>query len=292
MSLTEKPARRSRHAWLNALGGEDMPRTLELADGVYEHRKTYKHDFFAATGLYDGPSGLVILKLGRCAPLFGFSTRWIGAFLADRECELYEAAQGIPGVPTCLGRWGPTGFVHAFVHGHPLQRKERVPDAFFNQLGELIRALHERDIAYVDLEKRENILVGDDGRPWLIDFQISWRGPRAHPPCQNRYRRGLRTLSRLIPDGLNHYILSKLQKADCYHLLKHRRRHRPDTLSAEEIEASYRAGGLIRMHRRLFRPLTLMRRGALKQLTGEARSAKQDGAAFLERVESRSKIQK
>ena len=42
------------------------------------------------------------------------------------------------------------------------------------QLHDLLREIHRRNVAYVDTNKPENILLGDDGRPYLIDFQISW----------------------------------------------------------------------------------------------------------------------
>jgi len=263
-----------RHAWLRALGPEEMAPQIQLEDGEYLHVRTFKHDFFAATGLYSGPSGRVILKMGRSVSFLGIPMRWLGRWLADHECAMYEAAQGVEGVPRCLGRWGPTGFVHVFVEGHPLQRNERVDDAFFSRLEEILRKLHARGIAYVDLEKRENILVGDQGRPWLIDFQISWRGPRETD------RRGP-GWQRWIPVSLARYILKRLQKADLYHLLKHRRRHRPGTLTPEQLAASYRVSWAIRLHRWFFRPLTLLRRLILKALTGRSRSPKQDGPEFL-----------
>ena len=79
--------------------------------------------------------------------------------------------------------------------GYPLGRDERVSDTFFDELAELVSWLHERHMAYVDLNKRQNILMGDDGRPYLIDFQISlhlpptgWRRWRGLMHC--RWRRG------------------------------------------------------------------------------------------------------
>jgi len=264
-----------RHAWLRALGRREMPERIDLADGPYVHVRTFKHDFFAATGLYDGPSGRVILKIGRTAGLLGLPMRWLGRWLADRECAMYEAVTDLPGVPRCLGRWSDTGFVHAYVEGHPLQRGEWVDDEFFLQLESILDGMHRRGLAYVDLEKRENILVARDGRPYLIDFQIAWRWP----PGGNGRRRGIH---RLIPDGLGRCLLARLQEGDRYHLLKHRRRHRPDGLTAEQVTFSYRAGPFIAAHRRLFRPLTLLRRTALKTLTGRSRSPKQDGPEFAD----------
>src|SRR5207249_2394468 len=140
------------------------------------------------------------------------------------------------------------------------------------RLNELIAALHRRGIAYVDLEKRENILVGQSGEPWLIDFQISWRWP-----MDGRYT----GLQRLVPPPLGRFILSKLQEGDRYHLAKHQRRHRPDLLTREQIEATYRKNPFIQLHRTVARPLTLLRRRILKALTGRSRSPKQDGPEFL-----------
>ncbi len=275
---TPSGSRARRHLWLRALGPAEMPEQIALPDGRYRHVRTFKHDFFAATGLYQGPSGLVVLKLGRLAGLFGFPMKWLGQWLADRESANYRAAEGLPGIPRCLGRWGPTGLVHAFVEGHPLQPRERVDDDFFPRLAAILDGLHRRDMAYVDLEKRENILVDDCGRPWLIDFQISWYHPPGGIDC--RPLRGPQALRRLMPEGLARFLLARLQQADRYHLLKHRRRHRPDTLSAEEFCASYRVGTAITLHRRIARPLTWLRRRALSRLTGRPRSLRQDGPQF------------
>lgn len=264
-----------RHAWLRALGNDDMPAAINLADGQYVHARTYKHDFFAATGLYEGPSGRMILKIGRVAPLLGLPTAWLGRMLCRRELEIYQHLDALEGVPRCHGSCGPTGFVHAFVEGHPLQRHEFVDDDFFPRLEQLIGTLHGMGMAYVDLEKRENILVDAQGRPALIDFQISWWWP-ADPALR---RRGLR---RWLPNVLGRFILARLQKADRYHLLKHQRRHRPDLLSRERMAASHEAGFYIHLDRWVSWPLVAARRTILKVLTGRSRSPKQDGAEFME----------
>lgn len=270
----------TRHAWLRALGAAEMPAEIGLADGRYRHVRTFKHDFFAATGLYEGPSGRVVLKLGRSKSLLGLPMAWLGEWAADHEADMYRLAEGVAGIPACFGRVGRTGFAHAFVEGHPLQRHERVPDDFFPALGSILDTLHHRGMAYVDLEKRENILVGSDGRPWLIDFQISYPGPGLDSAIGRRHGPG--TLHRAVPRGLRELLLTKLQQADRYHLLKHQRRHRPDTLSPEQLASSYATGSSIQLHRTLLRPLTLLRRRALKLLTGRSRSPKQDGPEFME----------
>ncbi len=240
-------------AAIRALGRDDLPERVEIRGQTYDRVRTFKHDFFAATGLYEGPSGKIVLKLGRRVGFLGLPMAWIGRLLVGHESWLYEIVDGVPGIPRFTGRWGDNGFAHEFVEGHELTKGEWVNDAFFDKLAAVIEALHRRGVAYVDLEKRENILVGDDGDPYLIDFQISW-----HLPAN----RGGRTWPARL-------LMRVLTDADNYHLLKHRRRQRPDLITAEEWEASYHPPLSISWHRVLFRPWTHVRRKALRKIEGE-----------------------
>ena len=233
--------------WLRALGDGALPPTINVGGQDYTFVRIFKHDFFAATGLYVGEQGRVVLKIGRTASCLGFPLDWIGGFLSRHEARMYRLAQRIEGVPRFFGMLGETGLVHEYIEGHPLAREDVPNDLFFPSLRRLLNELHARGAAYVDLEKRENILVGSDGRPYLIDFQISWHWPD---------NRGGRTwIARLI--------LDVLQTSDHYHLLKHWRRLRPDQLENEEFDRSYEAPIWIRWHRAVFRPLTLLRRQVL-----------------------------
>ena len=105
----------------------------------------------------------------------------------------------LPNVPALCGpiRVGgkllDNAVAHVYVPGRPLARYDRVPDDFFPRLGRLLAEMHRRKMAYVDLHKRENILVGDDGQPYLIDFQISVALGRRWP-AETEVLRGLLTL--------------------------------------------------------------------------------------------------
>ena len=243
--------RRPRYPWLYALPGGCLPAAVRCGDARFELVETFKHDFFAATGLYRGPDGLAVLKVGRRNEFLTIPVDWIGKFLARREVRLYRLAQGLPGIPKLIGPVGNYAFLHEYIPGHPLERHEPVSDVFFDQLRDLLAALHARHIAYVDLNKRQNILVGDDGRPYLIDFQISlylplggWRGL---PPLR--------------------WLLRRFQHADLYHYLKHKRRLRPDLLTEDERASVGNLSFWIRLHRRLTRPLTNLRRRILNRLS-------------------------
>jgi hypothetical protein len=242
--------RRPRYPWLYALPEADLPAFVTCRGVRYEHVETFKHDFFAATGLYRGPKGLAVVKLGRRNDLLTFPMKWLGSYLVRREVRMCAEMQGIAGIPRLLGLVGNDGFLHAFVPGHPLGRYELVSDSFFDELLALLRATHARHIAYVDLNKRQNILVGSDGKPYLIDFQVSL----FLPPTE---------WQRLWPVR---WLLARFQQADWYHYLKHKRRLRPDLLTAAERERLQRLSIWIRIHRWLTRPLTYLRRRTLSRL--------------------------
>lgn len=241
---------RPRHGWLYALPNARLPHTVDCASQRYDLVETYKHDFFAATGLYRGDTGLAVLKLNRVQPVLFVPLRWIGRLLAAREIQAYQAAAGIRGIPALLGTVGDTGLMHAYVPGRPLQRRDTVSDTFFAELRELLDRLHQRHMAYVDLNKRQNIILGEDGRPYLVDFQISlwW------PPSGWR---------KMAPAR---WLLARFQRGDDYHFLKHKRRLRPDQLTDADRRALGRISFWIRLHRAVTRPLTHVRRFFLRRL--------------------------
>jgi hypothetical protein len=245
------PRNKRRHAWLYALPKGELPDRVACDGQHFTLLKTFKHDFFAATGLYRGSSGLVVLKVGRENDILTIPASWIGKLLTRREVRMYRLLQGMAGVPRLVGTIGRNAFLHEFVPGRPLRRDDHVPDAFFDQLADMIGKLHARHMAYVDLNKRENVLLGDDGRPYLIDFQIALH----LPPTGWRRLRPVQ------------WFLRRFQHGDRYHFLKHKRRLRPDLLTAQERAEVEHLSPWIRLHRRLTRPLTNLRRRTLKRLS-------------------------
>ncbi len=106
----------------------------------------------------------------------------------------------------------------------------------------LFIAIHERNIAYVDANKRENILYGEDGRPWLIDFQISF----FHDP------RGWNFVKR--------WWMRRFVRADWYHYHKHKVRLLPSACTPDDFAKAKRPGRLHRTHRFFTRPIIVVRR--------------------------------
>ncbi|MDG3003856.1 hypothetical protein [Paludisphaera mucosa] len=251
---------RPRPRWLRALGDDAPPQRLEV--GGREHRlvEIFKHDSWAATAMYaDSDGHRKVVKLHRKASAFGVPLGWIGLMTARREARMLRALADLPGIPELSGpvsRDGVlqrNGVARAYLEGHPLGDREAVDDRFFPALQTLLRAMHGRRIVYVDLHKRENVLVDAKGEPCLFDFQISVAWPRWLP---------------LRP------IFPILSGSDEYHLQKHWSRCRPDQCGFGEGGLTTRRPWWIRAHRLIARPLREMRRRLLVRIgvrTGRGR---------------------
>lgn len=240
------------------MGRDDAPESLDVAGKTYRRDYTYKHDFTACTCRYIAEDGeKIIVKLNRRHPLFGLPMTWMGRFLASREQKVYRLMEGVAGVPACLGRVGPTGIAHAYIEGRPLRPEDQPEEAFLRKFGALVETFNERGIAVVDLHKCENILVGEDGLPYLMDFQISWALPK----------RGVRR----ILFGWLHGIFVN---SDRYHVLKHYYRFNKAMMSEAERRVVEKRPIWIRLHRFFTRPLQKLRRQFLVWLGVRARGGK------------------
>lgn len=241
---------RPRPPYLRALGLSEPPTEVEV-DGVrYLRREVFKHDSWAATALYgDGKciegheldQQRIVCKFNRQAPLGLIPMRWLGRLLARRETDLLAKLQGVAGIPHVYRDVQVHGesvrhvSAHTFIEGKPLSLASNVGKDFFDRLDQLIRELHVRRIAYIDLHKQENVIVGKDGNPYLMDFQISLRVP------------SLRWWNPL---------LRVLCECDRYHIAKHRSSHE---LPGSELVRPW----IIRVHRTFGRPLRTLRRKLL-----------------------------
>ena len=266
------PAVRPRPAVFRALGADDPPATVEIAGAVFRLHEILKHDSWAATGIYDSASGRALCKFNRRQSIGWLPMKWLGRRLAAREAAFMERLAGIEGIPVSLGPVSVDGHElhHAvsrrWIAGHALMPGERVDAEFFPRFRRLLAAVHARDVAHVDLHKRENILVDERGRPHLIDFQISFALPRGS------------RLAALLFGGL----LRMLQRCDDYHLLKHEIKHRPDQARCAAAELDRVRPWWIRLHRCVAVPFRRVRRGLLVALGIRSADGQASSEAFPE----------
>lgn len=245
---------KARPPYLRALGAADPPEQIEVGAEIFHRIEIYKHDSWAATALYQSASRKVVCKFNRRQRLFVIPMSWLGRRLAKRESRFLDALSDLENVPNPVGPVSVEGKIlanaaaHDYVEGRPVGDEERVNDDFFPKLEQTLAVLHERGIAYIDLHKSENILVGLDGSPHLIDFQASYMRPKS------------RVLARLT-----RRLERMLQELDSYHLKKHLTLKRPDIAGYtwDEFNQRNERPAWIKLHRKLATPFRMFRRKLL-----------------------------
>jgi hypothetical protein len=260
-----------------AWGRKKLPENIIVKNNRYQLERIFKHDFFAATALYqleqksnagetpaitkepplnsrgyvEDAGGTVavrvVLKLGRHSDFLGLPLRWLGRAICQHETDNLQRLQNLSQIPHLLDKYGDTGLVYEYIKGSSLDENPDLPDDFFNRLEKLLKQIHLRRVAYVDLNKRGNILLGCDNLPYLIDFQIACHIPELFRPL------------RILTDS----ILRILQKEDFYHLNKHKRHLSGHLMDVKQIHTSRQKSTWIKSHRKIARPLTRLRRKIL-----------------------------
>ena len=239
--------------------GAELPASATLLGAEYVRESVLKRDFYATVGLYrrlDGNAGpaRVLLKIYHADGLWGVPLGWMGRWLCRREMRFYRLLDGIEGVPRLFGTYGASGLVREYVSGCNLREfsaKAKPDDRFFVELAEILAACHARGVSHNDLSKPENVLVTDEGRPVLIDYQI------ALAPRSQRWP---------LVGGPARAFIRFMQSFDCYHLTKLHRRARPEDFGPEEEAASRRRPAVLRLHGSLVRrPYRAVRHAVLRR---------------------------
>lgn len=254
--------KRSRNTQMFALSNPP-PERLVVAGAKYRIVRVFKHDFFAATCLYElggmaavSPFPRIVVKFGRNQQFCGLPLAWYGEWLRRHEEDIYRQLAGIAGVPRWVGAVNPTAYAIEYLDAQPLDHLAAPPPGFFDRLRAIFDAIHARGVAYCDANKRSNILVSAQGGPALVDYQISFRR-----------RDDLPWPLRAIVAAAVRYV----QRSDLYHLYKHKRRLAKSELRPEEMELSRRRGLLHTMHRRLTDPWRAFRRRFLRKQVEKGR---------------------
>jgi hypothetical protein len=192
----------------------------------------------------------VVVKFYRTQPFCGLPMAWLGRFSRDHERAIYAALEGVAGVPRWLGCVSEAGYALQYVDARPIDRDLTLPAGFFDRLEDLFAAVHTRGVAYVDANKRSNILADLTGQPHLVDFQIALRRRDSWPwPLRSAI------------GGLVGY----LQGRDLFHLYKHKRRLAPAELTPRQERLSRRMGFWHRLHGLLVKPYKAARRRFLRR---------------------------
>lgn len=132
------------------------------------------------------------------------------------EHRVYRELEGFAGAPRCHGLIDGRFLVLDYIEGASL-RDGRVGDhaRFFEDLRKMLEELHARGVAHADLKKKDNILIGADGRPRLVDFGVACLRKPGFAP-------------------VNHWLFDTAVRFDFNAWIKHKYRRRYDAISAAD----------------------------------------------------------
>lgn len=99
----------------------------------------------------------------------GWFARVLGPLLIAREAQALARLEGMAGVPVLYRRVDSHGVLMSFVPAEPWS-KAQAPAHAFDDLYTLIGEMHARGVAHCDLRTAGNILLDNEGRPYLVDF--------------------------------------------------------------------------------------------------------------------------
>ena len=119
--------------------------------------------------------GFVVVKDFAPRPFWVRET--LGRWLTRHEQKVYRALAGVDLVPRLLGAIDRYAFVMEYRPGRLLSRslKPALPADFLTELERGVSEMHHRGIVHLDLSHRSNVLLGEDGRPVLLDFASAIR---------------------------------------------------------------------------------------------------------------------
>ncbi len=142
----------------------------------------------------------------------------VGPILIRREAGALRKLDGVAGVPRFVGRVDRYALAIAHVHGVSLDKRGIGPlsDEFFGKLRQVIDDMHGRGVAHCDLRSRGNVMLGDDGNPYVVDFAA----------CV------------LLGRGINpffRWLFGQFVLADRNAVLRIKKRLSPELLSEQEI---------------------------------------------------------
>ncbi len=168
--------------------------------------KLLKKDIFGRVSLIDSKAGPLIRRDARDAPI---GVRWIARHLLAREARALAVLEELDGIPRLI-RADRSTLERSYVDGAPMQEGRPGNIDYFHAAARIVRRMHRLGVVHNDLAKEPNFLLTTDGKPVIIDFQLSWFAPQ----------RG--------------FLFRILAREDIRHLLKHKHTYCPDRLTHRE----------------------------------------------------------
>ena len=152
----------------------------------------------------------------------------IGRFLIWRESRAYQKLRGLNGIPKFYRSIDGLAFLMEEIQGKDIEAyctENKLNDFFFSELYKVVDNFHKHGIAHCDLKRAPNIIVGNNGRPYIVDWSasITKKGFRIFP--------------------LN-YIYQRFVQDDLNAIIKLKLKYCPENVTPEDKRKYYRKSGI------------------------------------------------
>lgn len=142
--------------------------------------------------------------------------KYFHTLMLRHEHKVYQQLAGFPASPKCYGMLANSYLVLEYIDAKPIREKRPdSPDKFFADLLHQIESMHHRQVAHMDLKKKDNLLVRADQQPCIIDFGTSVI-----------YKKGFHPL--------NHYWYKLAKQFDYNAWVKHKYHNNETNISAQD----------------------------------------------------------
>jgi len=104
----------------------------------------------------------------------------------EREYAAYQRLNGVGGVPACYGLLEGRYLVLEYIDGSSFRNATwQDREQWFAALLDVIRAFHARGVSHGDLKSKNNLIVGKDQKPYIIDFGTTFIHRDGFHPLNN-----------------------------------------------------------------------------------------------------------
>lgn len=112
---------------------------------------------------------VVVKDFRRSAGLFRLL---VGPILIRRERAALIRLMGVQGIPQFVADVDRLAFAMEHMPGKSLDKEigSELPADFFDLLAKMVQEMHDRGVAHCDMRSRGNVILGSDGRPYIVDF--------------------------------------------------------------------------------------------------------------------------
>lgn len=128
----------------------------------------------------DGQS-IVVKDFKRSDPLFRLI---VGPILIRREFGALRNLLGVKGVPQLVGRIDRYALAIGHIDGTRVDQIDPalLDNEFYDNLRKVIDEMHAHGVAHCDLRSRGNVMRGENGKPYVVDFAACvYRGRGINP---------------------------------------------------------------------------------------------------------------